>query len=155
MDDAYGAADRTIASMIASANAADPTAQHVHDDGPELGWQLSAADVAITDVSAMVYDRLATGKPLLITRPADPEARIDDRGYLSDCEWLTVDAAEDVIAEVDRVREDADAVARLRVWSQRYFGDTAPGAATARFEAAIERLMDAWDQEHARREGAG
>ena len=54
-----------IIAAIAAANAADPAAQHVYDDGPELGWQLAAADVAIVDISAMVYDRLATGKPLL------------------------------------------------------------------------------------------
>ena len=34
-------------------------------------------------------------------------------------------------------------VARLRRWSARYFGDTSLGAATARFEAAIDRL---WEQ---------
>ena len=30
-----------------------------------------------------------------------------------------------------------DAVARLEQWVAHYFGDTAPGAATARFHAAI------------------
>ena len=59
-----------------------PPAQHIFDDGPSLGWQLAAADVAIVDISAMVYDRLAAGKPLLITRPANPEAQIDTGGYL-------------------------------------------------------------------------
>ena len=33
----------------------------MYDDGPQLGWQLADADVAITDISAMVYDRLAVG----------------------------------------------------------------------------------------------
>ena len=73
VDPEYGAANRAIIAAIAAANAADPSAQHVFDDGPKLGWQLAAADVAIVDISAMVYDRLATGKPLLITRPAEPD----------------------------------------------------------------------------------
>ena len=146
MDDAYGAAGRRIVEMIAAANAADPTAQHVFDDGPEIGWQLVAADVAIMDVSAMIYDRLATGRPLMVTRPVSDEAEIDRTGYLSACEWLDADAIGDVVDEIERVRVDDEAAARLRLWSTRYFGDTAPGAATARFEAALERLMDDWER---------
>src|SRR5690606_36773966 len=76
VDDDYGAANRRITAAIAAANASDASAHHVYDDGPELGWQLSAADIAIVDISAMVYDRLAADKPLLITRPVDPEAVI-------------------------------------------------------------------------------
>ena len=34
---------------------------------------------------------------------------------------------------------DADAVARLEQWVTHYFGDTAPGAATERFHAAVGR----------------
>ncbi len=118
------------------------------DEGPEIGWQLAAADVAIVDISAMIYDRLAVGRPLLVTRPVDPEAEIDDEGYLSDCEWLTADAADDVVAEVERVRADDEAVARLHRWVRHHFGDTSPGAATARLHAAIERLLEEWDEWH-------
>ncbi|MFS2280117.1 hypothetical protein V2S04_04765 [Microbacterium sp. OR21] len=144
IDDAYRAAHQRIVSLLATANAADAAAHHVHDDGPEIGWQLTAADVAVLDVSAMIYDRLATGRPLLVTRPASREAKIDESGYLSACEWLRAeDVSAEGVAEIDRVLVDADAVARLRRWSARYFGDTSPGAATARFEAAIDRL---WEQ---------
>ncbi|MEJ6555201.1 hypothetical protein PQI51_09250 [Microbacterium esteraromaticum] len=144
IDDAYRAAHQRIVSLLATANAADASAHHVHDDGPEIGWQLTAADVAVLDVSAMIYDRLATGRPLLVTRPASREAEIDESGYLSACEWLRAeDVSAEGIAEIDRVLVDADAVARLRRWSARYFGETSPGAATARFEAAIDRL---WEQ---------
>ncbi|KQR38856.1 CDP-glycerol glycerophosphotransferase family protein [Microbacterium sp. Leaf159] len=146
VDDAYGAAHRRIIADIAAANASDPTAQHVYDDGADLGWQLAAADVAIVDISAMVYDRLAVGKPLMITRPADERASIDTNGYLSDCEWLSADAASDIVAEVERVRADEAAIARLRMWVQHYFGDTTPGVATEKFHAAIEQLMQKWDR---------
>ena len=94
----------------------------------------------------MVYDRLAAGKPLMITRPVDPEAAVDTTGYLSDCEWLTVEGATDIVSEVDRVRADEAAVARLRMWVQHYFGDTTPGVATAKFHGAIEQLMQEWDR---------
>ncbi|UNK69744.1 CDP-glycerol glycerophosphotransferase family protein [Microbacterium sp. H1-D42] len=150
VDDAYGAAHQRILAAISTANSADPAAHHVYDDGPELGWQLAAADVAIVDISAMVYDRLAAGKPLLITRPADERASIDTKGYLSACEWLTTSGAADIVAEVDRVSVDEEAIARLRTWVQHYFGDTTPGVATAKFHAAIEELMAKWDDWHSR-----
>lgn len=144
-DRAYGDANRAIIDAIARANAADPTAQHVFDDGPALGWQLVAADVAITDISAMVYDRLATGKPLIVTRPVSPEAEIDESGYLGACEWLTADRAGDIVDIAQRVQVDDAARERLRFWVERHFGDTTPGMATARFHAAIEHLLAEWN----------
>ncbi|WP_322411949.1 CDP-glycerol glycerophosphotransferase family protein [Microbacterium invictum] len=150
VDHEYGAANRRIIAAIADANAADPSAHHVFDDRPELGWQLAAADIAIADISAMVYDRLAAGKPLLITRPADPAAAVDAHGYLSACEWLDADRASEIVAEADRVLRDPEAVSRLQRWVRHYFGDTSPGAATARFHAAVAELMAAWEEWHLR-----
>ncbi|QJU53884.1 CDP-glycerol glycerophosphotransferase family protein [Herbiconiux sp. KACC 21604] len=144
VDPAYGAANREIVSMIAAANRADPSAGHVHDTGPELGWQLAAADVAIVDVSAMIYDRLATGKPLLVTRPVSPDAQLDTGGYLSDCEWLAAEEAPSVRSRLDQVSHDSAAGVRLGRWVEHYFGDTTPGAATARFHAAVEHLFAEW-----------
>lgn len=146
----YGAAHARIVAAIAAANAADPAAQHVFDDGPELGWQLAAADVAVVDISAMVYDRLAADRPLLITRPVDPEAAVDTHGYLSACEWLDAADAPAIIEQVSRVLSDPDATARLEHWVRHYFGDTAPGAATKRFHDAVQHLMDEWDRWHVR-----
>ena len=145
VDSEYGAANRAIIDAIARANAADPAAQHIFDDGPSLGWQLAAADVAITDISAMVYDRLATGKPLIVTRPVSASAEVDENGYLGACEWLTADAAGDIVAIADAVQFDAEAQKRLKFWVERHFGDTTPGVATARFHEAIERLMALWE----------
>ena len=143
VDRDYGAANERIIAALAAANAADPAAQHVYDDGPELGWQLASADVAVVDISAMVYDRLAADRPLMVTRPVDPEAIIDPHGYLSDCEWLDAAAAASIVAETDRLRTDPAAVERL--------GDTAPGGATARLHAAVQGLMDQWDRWHGHR----
>lgn len=150
VDSEYGAANQRIIAAIAAANAADPAAHHVFDDGPELGWQLAAADVAVVDISAMVYDRLAAGKPLLITRPVDERASVDESGYLSSCEWLFAHAAPRIVSEAARVQGDEEATARLRTWVQHYFGDTTPGVATEKFHSAIETLMERWDAEHER-----
>lgn len=150
VDPAYGAAHARIVAAIAAANAADATAAHVHDTGPDLGWQLAAADLAVVDISAMVYDRLAAGRPLLITRPVDPEALVDDTGYLSACEWLDAADSGDIVARADRVLEDPEAVARLEHWVRHYFGDTTPGSSTRRFHDAVRVLMARWDEWDAR-----
>ncbi|ROR31090.1 CDP-glycerol:poly(glycerophosphate) glycerophosphotransferase [Curtobacterium sp. JUb34] len=144
LEPTYRAAHERIVAAITAANTADPSAHHVHDTGGELGWQLADADVAITDISAMIYDRLAVGKPLIVTRPVSPEADVDERGYLSDANWLTAGDASSVLARIDAAVGDAAELAKLQHWVAQYFGDTTPGAATARFHAAVEWLLERW-----------
>jgi len=146
VDHAYDAANREIMQAIHEANVEDPRAQHIVDQGPELGWQLAAADVAVVDVSAMVYDRLAAGKPLLITRPVNPGAELDTGGYLGACEWLDAGPGETMLARLDEVAHDEAALARLGVWVERYFGDMTPGATTRRFHAAVDHLFAEWER---------
>jgi hypothetical protein len=142
----YRDAHRAIVAAIDDANRADAAAHHVYDDGPELGWQLAAADVAITDISAMIYDRLATGQPILVTRPTSPDAEIDEDGFLGVVDWLTADDAGDILAVVDRALLDPAAREKLATWSTHYFGDTTPGVATKRFHDAIDTLIAEWDR---------
>lgn len=146
IDPQYKEANQRIIAAIAAANARDGSAQHVFDDGPGLGWQLAAADVAITDISAMVYDRLATGKPIVVTRPVSPQAEVDEDGFLGSADWLTAAEAPDVLAIVDRVQHDPAARESLEFWATRHFGDTTPGAATRRFHEAVEQLMAEWER---------
>lgn len=146
VDPGYGAAKREIVTMISEANRVDPSAHHVFDDGAEIGWQISAADVAIVDISAMVYDRLATGKPLLVTRPVDPAAIVDSEGYLTACEWLVAEGAGSVVSEIERLLHDEETLSRIDHWSRHYFGDPTPGAATKKFHAAVDFLMSEWER---------
>lgn len=146
LDKEYGAANKRIIAAIAAANAADPAAHHVYDDGPALGWQLADADVAITDISAMVYDRLATGKPIIVTRPASPEAEVDEGGFLGSAQWLTAADAGEVLGAVDRALNDPDARGTLAFWAERHFGDITPGSASQRFHDAIAGLMAEWER---------
>jgi hypothetical protein len=146
IDAGYRDANQRIIAAIAAANAADPAAHHVFDDGPQLGWQLADADVAITDISAMVYDRLAVGKPILVARPASPDAEVDEQGFLGSASWLLAADASDVLAAVDRELNDPTAREKLAFWSNHHFGDTSPGAATARFHAAVEQLVGEWER---------
>ncbi len=153
VDPAYGAANERIKAAIRAANEKDSGAAHVFDDGPDLGWQLAAADMAIVDISAMVYDRLAADKPLMVTRPVDPEAVVDRDGYLGDAEWLEARDAAEVLRRTHHILADPESVARLAHWVQHYFGDSTPGAASARFRAAIAGLMSRWEQWHTRTDG--
>ena len=143
---AYGEANKHIMNLLENANRDDPAAHHVVDRGAELGWQLKAADMAIVDISAMVYDRLAAGKPLIITRPVHPDAAIDEGGYLSACEWLTAEDSAEIVAHIDTLEHDPSAQERLDYWCQHYFGDTSPGVASAKFHSAISHLMTEWDR---------
>ena len=152
VDPEFGAANRRIIDAIARANEQDPSAQHVYDQSPVIGWQLSLPDLAICDISAMVYDRLATGKPLMVTRPRAEEAEVDENGYLGVCEWLTAADAVDPIAVFDRVIGDEAARERLGTWSTHYFGDTSPGAPTRRFHEAIDGLLARADAARAQHE---
>jgi hypothetical protein len=144
----YREANERIQGMIADANRADPSARHLFDQGGELGWQIALADVQVTDVSAMVYDRLATGKPLVVTRPASPTAQVDESGFLGSAEWMSVEALPDTLGFLDRVIHDEASRANLAFWATHHFGDTTPGSSTARFHAAVEKLIALW-REHA------
>jgi hypothetical protein len=144
IDAEFKRANQAIIAAIAAANTRNPAARHVFDDGPTLGWQLEAADVAITDVSAMVYDRLATGKPLIVARPTSENADIDLGGYLGSAEWLDGDDAASIIEIIDRVQHSDEARERLEFWVKHHFGDTTDGVATHRFHEAVETLVDKW-----------
>jgi hypothetical protein len=146
IDKEYREANERIIAAIAEANQRDPRAQHVFDDGPTMGWQLSSADVAVTDISAMIYDRLATGKPIIVAKPASPDAEVDEEGFLGSAPWLHADRAGDVLTLIDQVQHDDEARAVLDHWAERHFGDTTPGAATKRFHDAVDRLLVEWDR---------
>jgi hypothetical protein len=146
VDQEYRAANKSIIAAIAAANASDPTANHIYDDGPTMGWQLASSDVAITDISAMIYDRLAVGRPLLVARPQSPLAEVDDVGYLGAAEWLLADEAGNIVDIVDRVQHSTEAQKNLEYWVTRHFGDTKPGSATKRFHKAVEKMLADWDR---------
>lgn len=149
VSDEYGAAHRRIVRAIESANQADPSAHHVFDQSASINWQLAQTDVAICDISAMIYDRLAVGKPVMVTRPAAEEALVDELGYLQECEWLQAGRAGNVIAEIDRVLHDETTRDKLSFWAERYFGDIRQGEPSRRFSEAVGELMNRWNETEA------
>lgn len=126
--DAHAAADVEIRKLLA----ADGD-RHLVDLGP-YGWQWRFADHCITDVSAVAYDWLATGRPLVITEPA-AEAYRPESALLDALPLLPAAQADDLAALLP---ERSTVLAEL---SRHYFGETADGASTRRFEAALDEVI--------------
>ena len=137
---AYRTAHEEVLRLIREANAADAGAQHVADTTGPFGWQVDAADVCVTDISAVAYDWLATGKPLVVTRPAEPRAELPESGLVRELTLLeAADAGRgaDVVAAAVQHPDDVHA-ALVR----HYFGDTTPGASMQRFLAACSAIVE-------------
>ena len=133
------AAHDEIVRLLEADNKADASAAHVVDTSGGFGWQRSVSDVAVMDISAVAYDWLATGKPLLVTRPAEPRAQLPETGLVQELELFTATDAGRAAVIVDAVvagrdRSHADLV-------QRYFGDTTPGASMSRFLDACDDVI--------------
>ncbi|WP_157677181.1 CDP-glycerol glycerophosphotransferase family protein [Auraticoccus monumenti] len=119
---------------------ADPSAGHRLDRGPDAERALGEADVAVCDVSAMAMDVLGLGRPLLLTAPVEPAAWRDPEGIAS---WVPELHAGEAGTGAERVRAllstGPHEEHRRRV--EHLFGDTTPGSASDRFEAAVERVL--------------
>lgn len=121
---AAAAADRLIRELLRGE-------RHLVDEG-SYGWQWSFADACVTDVSAVAYDWLGTGKPLVVTEPAATAYRAASPLL----ERLPLLGADDILLLLGRLAEPDPGLAAL---SRHYFGETADRASTARFHAAIEQ----------------
>jgi CDP-Glycerol:Poly(glycerophosphate) glycerophosphotransferase len=128
----HARADKIIRNRLAQAGD-----RHLVDEG-EYGWQWAFADACITDISAVAYDWLATGKPLVIT---EPENRAAYRPPSPLLEKLPLLHADEVGSVVDRVRAAPDP--QLAELMRYYFGQVADGASSQRFAAAIDAAMAA------------
>ncbi len=123
----HAAANRRIRGLLK-----DSAGRHLVDEG-DYGWQWAFADACVTDISAVAYDWLATGKPLVVTEPVQPLATRPASPLLEALTLLPADRAGDIVAILD----DAQSGATLTELSHSYFGDTSAEASTQRFEAAI------------------
>ncbi|MDN5762927.1 MAG: CDP-glycerol glycerophosphotransferase family protein [Microlunatus sp.] len=138
---AHAAADRTIRAALAGDGD-----RHLLDRGT-YGWQWEFADYCLTDVSAVAYDWLATGKPLAVTEPA-PEAYRPPSPLLDALDLVPASRAGDI-----RVLLPARSSA-LAALTRRYFGETADRSSTRRFEAALTELIDRRERDITGRTGA-
>jgi CDP-Glycerol:Poly(glycerophosphate) glycerophosphotransferase len=129
---AHRDADKTIRALLAKAGN-----RHLVDrEG--YGWQWEFADACITDISAVAYDWLATGKPLVITEPA-PTAYRPPSVLLDTVPLLGAAKASEVVSMIRALQGNAEAKEQLRGLAYHYFGDVSGQQSTKRFEDAIER----------------
>lgn len=148
-DSRYRRAHRAV---VAAIKAADPAAAHVVDTGRDFGWQVRAADVCVCDVSAVAFDWLASGKPIVLTKPVAPTAVLGSEGLAARAPLLTAAEAPQAAELVDRVRSTPDAgMAEL---TRDHFGDTTPGASMGRFLRAASQVIERRQEAQARRHAA-
>lgn len=150
IDSAYKAAHIRLTKMIKAANAADPDAHHLADTESQFGWQLRAADLCICDISAVAFDWLPTGKPLIMTKPVSEEAVVDPNGISRAIPLIDQQQAAQVNELVAQMLsgEVGDDYHRL---AHYYFGDTTPGVAMKRFLDASRQVIEQRKQEQAKR----
>ena len=125
-------ADRTVRGLLARAGN-----RHLVDR-ESYGWQWDFADACITDISAVAYDWLATGKPLVITE-ASPSAYRPASPLLDALPLLGAAEAGDVVSRIRALQGDPAATEQLRGLAYHYFGDVSAQQSSKRFEDAIER----------------
>ena len=129
-------ADGEIREVIDSANAGG--GQHFVDQS-SFGWQLEALDFMITDVSAVAYDWLATGKPLIVTQPEHPDAVLIDAPLYNSMELLGSDGVFELQRHMFAAKQNADAPdSQLSTLRAEYFG---LAEADELFKAAIEEAF--------------
>ena len=136
----HAEADRAVRAVLARDGD-----RHLVDTGP-YGWQWAFADACVTDLSSVAYDWLATTKPLVVTEPVAGQAYRPASRLLDELELLPASAAGSV-RDVLRARGlgasgGAGVDPLLTDLARYYFGDTADGASTVRFEAAVDA---AWE----------
>ena len=133
-------ADKAVRALLARTGD-----RHLVDrDG--YGWQWDFADACITDVSAVAYDWLATGKPLVITEPA-PSAYRPISPLLDTLPLLGIAEAGEVLSKIRALQGDSAAGEPLRDLAYHYFGDVSAQQSTKRFEDAIEhayQIQQSW-----------
>jgi CDP-glycerol glycerophosphotransferase (TagB/SpsB family) len=141
-----GAADKELRALVRAAAHRDPTAGHRVDLSAQFAPSLHEADVVICDVSAVALDALPTGKPVVVTVPAQVHAHFDRSTFLDSVYELPVSALDRVVDLVEGwCADDARSADRAR-WVAHYFGDVTPGASMRRFLDACDDLIRTRDE---------
>ena len=76
-DSEVKSANEAIKKVIRQANKSDPASNHYIDESP-FGWHLVYHDLMISDISAIAYDWLSTGNPILLTKPVEKKAIVEE-----------------------------------------------------------------------------
>lgn len=134
-------ADAEIRRILRSTNSLTHNTVKHYVDGSIFGWQLRHLDAMITDVSAVAYDWLVTGKPLIITQPTDRQALVGDVALFQCLQPL----AEDDLHQLEVRLQDATMSAKdpsgpIHKLRQYYYGDVDDYDGS--FEKALRRALE-------------
>ncbi len=122
----------------------------VVDPGRPLGEAFADADLLVTDVSSVAVEWLPTGRPLIVTEPAAPDAVVGSSPLLDAVPRLAAAGADRAAELVTRgLRADPGRAARTAL-VEHYLGGADPAAAMTRFLAACEDVLAARDLARAR-----
>lgn len=139
LDPAYAALDTQLRGL----------ADRVDTDVP-LTRSFADADLLLADVSAVILSWLPSGRPVVLIEPAVPMLKSP---LLEALPLLRPGA--DIASMIDaQLRDDPTAEARGEL-VEYYFGDTTPGAATARFLQACTDLIELRDTQWAAAQARG
>lgn len=137
------AADRAVRALFAGPDAVGSDSAVVTD--APLAEAFADADLLITDVSSLAVEWLPTTRPLVVTVPEDPGAAVPESPLLDAVPRLSAREADTAGALVeDRLRNDREHDVRAGL-VEYYLGDDAPGAASARFLAAVDTVLASRD----------
>ncbi|MEO6471837.1 MAG: CDP-glycerol glycerophosphotransferase family protein [Aeromicrobium sp.] len=138
IDPTFSAADAAIRARVTAAG------QRVDVKGT-LGAAIAHASILITDISAVTSFWLPTGRPLIVTEPADAKARATPEGISSKLPRLASANAGNAAAIVKQLLANPPDYSGF---VEHHLGDVRPGAATKRFIAACSLVIaerdDAW-----------
>lgn len=138
-DPSYVRDSEGIIALMVSANRADPAARHLVDLDTVFGWHLARLDACISDISAVALDWASTGKPLVLTTPADPLVDVEPTRLSVVVPSISTAECDAIVSVLDEVISHPDP--RSAEVVEHYFGDTSPGAATKRFVEACDLLV--------------
>jgi CDP-Glycerol:Poly(glycerophosphate) glycerophosphotransferase len=141
------AADARLRARFAG-DAARRTGSCVQTD-PPLETAFADADVLVTDVSSVAVEWLPTGRPLVVTVPADPAAVVTDSPLLDAVPRLAAEDAAGAGDQVRRLLEDDEGRDRRAALVDHYLGGADPAAALRRFLDASSDVIAARDAEQA------
>jgi len=129
-------ADRQIRELLARQAGTSATRNHYLDKS-EFGWQLQNLDVMITDVSAVAYDWLSTGKPLIVTEPVSETAVITGSRLFDSVTRLSVGQLANLEQVLSGAREPAGST--LHSLADYYFEPSSD--CDSLFHSAVEAAL--------------
>jgi hypothetical protein len=151
LSESYRRADRRVRDLLGRTNASQPQGRprHVIDASAGLDEQIAESAVAIVDNSAMAFDWLVTGKPLIVTIPATEATVGVHNSFLAACYRLAAADAGHAAELVARALDDDTLAGQRAYWIARHFGDVSNGASMRRFiEATAEIVAHGTQQVH-------